>query len=143
APGQASPAPAATYLTVYQITADRGAKELHQLLGPDYQQILTGDRFSAYGGIAVGRRQVCWAHLRRDFQAMIDRGNQGSRAGQDLLLHSGILFDLWYKVRDGTRTRRWLVRQIDGWLRPEVRALLGRGACCGCARTEGTCRMIL
>src|SRR5947209_989275 len=66
-----------TYLTVYQITAKRGAKELHQLLGPDYQQVLTSDRFSAYGGIAVGRRQVCWAHLRRDFQAMIDRDSQG------------------------------------------------------------------
>ena len=28
---------------------------------------------AAYDHLPAGRRQVCWAHLRRDFQAMIDR----------------------------------------------------------------------
>jgi transposase len=132
-----------TYLTVYQITAKRGAKELEQLLGSDYHQVLTSDRLSTYGVVAVERRQVCWAHLRRDFQAMIDRENEGSPIGEELLFNADMLFDLWYKVRDGTRTRRWLRRHIDGWLRAEVRALLEEGACCGCAQTEGTCRTIL
>jgi transposase len=82
-------------------------------------------------------------HLRRDFQAMIDRGGSGSPIGEELLLHADILFALWYKVRDGTRTRKWLERQVEEWLRCEVRLLLQRGAACGCAKTAGTCAEIL
>jgi transposase len=132
-----------TYLTVYQITAKRGAKELLALLGADYQQVLTSDRFKAYEGVPLSRRQACWAHLRRDFQAMIDRANEGSSLGEELLFHSEVLFELWYKVRDGTRTRAWLRRQVEGWLRAEVRLLLERGAACACVKTAGTCREIL
>jgi hypothetical protein len=32
----------------------------------------------------VGRLQWCWAHLKRDFQAMIDRGNPRSKWLGDL-----------------------------------------------------------
>jgi transposase len=131
------------YLTVYQVTATRGAKELAALLGADYLCVLTSDRFKAYEGVPLGRRQVCWAHLRRDFQAMIDRANEGAAVGEDLLFHADILFGLWYRVRDGTRQRAWLRRQVDGWLRGEVRLLLERGAGCACPRTAGTCREIL
>jgi transposase len=82
-------------------------------------------------------------HLRRDFQAMIDRGGDGAQIGEDLLLHADILFNLWYKVRDGTRTRTWLGRQVEEWLRPEIRLLLQRGTAYGCAKTAGTCVEIL
>jgi transposase len=54
-----------------------------------------------------------------------------------------MLFGLWYKVRDGTRRRRWLRKQIEEWLRAEVQDLLGRGAACGCAKTAGGCAEIL
>jgi transposase len=74
---------------------------------------------------------------------MIDRGSSGTGIGEDLLLHADILFGLWYKVRDGTRSRQWLVRQVEEWVRPEVRLLLQRGVACGCAKTAGTCREIL
>jgi transposase len=131
------------YLTVYQITAKRGAKELTALLGADYQQVLTSDRFKAYEGVPLSRRQACWAHLRRDFQAMIDRANEGSALGEELLFHADLLFELWYKVRDGTRTRAWLRRHVEGWLRAEVRLLLECGAACACDKTAGTCREIL
>jgi transposase len=79
--------------------------------------------------------------MRRDFQAIIDR--QGAGVGEELLLHADVLFDLWYKIRDGTRTRPWLQREVEAWLRPEVRLLLQRGTACGCAKTAGTCADIL
>jgi transposase len=131
------------YLTVYHLVASRGADVVTALLGADYAHVLTSDRFKAYNGIPLRQRQACWAHLRRDFQAMIDRGEAGTRIGEDLLLHADILLGLWYKVRDGTRTRKWLVRQIEEWVRPEVRRLLQRGTACGCAKTAGTCTEIL
>lgn len=131
------------YLTVYHLVASRGADVVAALLGADYAHVLTSDRFKAYNGVPLNQRQACWAHLRRDFQAMIDRGGAGAPIGEDLLLHADILFGLWYKVRDGTRTRKWLKCQIEEWVRPEVRLLLQRGAACGCAKTAGTCAEIL
>ncbi len=131
------------YLTVYHVVASRGADVVTELLGTDYKHVLTSDRFKAYNGVPLNQRQACWAHLRRDFQAMIDRGGTGAQIGEDLLLHADILFGLWYKVRDGTRTRKWLKCQIEEWVRPEVRLLLQRGAACGCAKTAGTCTEIL
>jgi transposase len=121
----------------------RGAAGLKALLGEAIGGLIGSDRWSAYHLIPVERRQLCWAHLRRDFQAMVDRGGAGAKVGEELLCRAGVLFGLWYKVRDGTRRRRWLIRRIDGWLRAEVRALLEQGAACGCAKTAGTCAEVL
>ena len=58
------------------------------------------DRYSAYTW--VKKKQWCWAHLRRDFQAMIDRDDGGSAVGrQDLLRRSNQLFWGWHRVADG------------------------------------------
>lgn len=128
---------------LFVIHLRRGAAGLKALLGEAVHGLIGSDRWSAYQAIPVERRQLCWAHLRRDFQAMIDRGGVAKAIGEDLLFHSDMLFSMWYKVRDGTRRRRWLERQIDGWLRAEVQGLLERGAGCGCAKTAGVCAEIL
>jgi transposase len=105
--------------------------------------VLTTDRYAAYDHLPADGRQVCWAHLRRDFQAMIDRRNAGSALGQELLIHADILLGQWKRVRDGTLTRRGFRQSYLGWVRAEVRALLGRGAGCGCAVTAVVCRELL
>jgi transposase len=104
--------------------------------------VVTSDRFSAYKWLALRRRQLCWAHLRRDFQAMIDRHNAGSALGEELLLFSDDLFHWWYRVRDGTLLRSSLRTYIAGQ-RAWLRSLLKRGAVCGCAKTAGVCRELL
>src|SRR3954451_12210510 len=96
-----------------------------------------------WAGGPAGRRQLGWAHLRRDFQAMIDRGGAAAQVGEDLLFASDLLFGLWQRVRDGTRGRRWLGRQVEGWLRADVRCLREQGAVCGCAKTAGVCAEVL
>jgi transposase len=131
------------YLAVYQIVATRSAEQAKRLLGEHYAGILGSDCFCASTWVPCQRRQVCWAHLRRDFQAMIDREDAGSEVGQDLLSYSDVLFEYWYKMRDGTRTRAWLARPIEEESRPEVRAALQAGAECGCAKTAGVCAAIL
>ena len=85
--------------------------------------MICSDRWSAYQAVPLAQRQICWAHLKRDFQAMVDRGGAGAAVGEELLFHTDVLFTLWYKVRDGTRGRRWLRRQLE-WLRPEVQAFV-------------------
>ena len=124
------------------VQVGRGATALRGLLGKVIQGVVCSDRWSAYQVIPLSQRQICWAHLKRDFQAMVDRGGAGAAIGEELLFHTAMLFELWYEVRDGTRRRRWLQRQLQ-WLRPEVRTLLRSGAACACMETAGTCAKIL
>jgi transposase len=126
----------------FLVQVGRGAKALRGLLGAAIRGVVCSDRWSAYQAVPLAQRQICWAHLKRDFQAMVDRGGTGAAIGEELLFLTDMLFGLWYQVRDGTRRRRWLRRQL-GWLRPEVQGVLERGAACACAATAGTCAKIL
>ena len=129
-------------LTVFLIRRHRDRTSSDDLVGPA-PGVLTTDRFPVDTHLGGKRRQVCWAHLRRDFRAMIDRTNDGSAVGEALPAHADILFAHWPKVRDGTRTRRWFRRTYAVWLRREVRLLLERGAGCSCAKTARVCRDLL
>ena len=81
-------------------------------------------------------------HLRRDFQALIDRDDAGAAVGRDLLLNADVMFENWKRVRDGTLTRDGF-RRTYGWLRDEVRAALVRGTTCDAPKTAGVCRDLL
>lgn len=60
-------------LAVIQINPSRGQQAAKQLLGEDPAGIVCTDRFGGYNHIPDERRQVCWAHLKRDFQAVSER----------------------------------------------------------------------
>jgi transposase len=131
-----------TLVTAFVIRPKRDRAAFDALVGPD-PPVLTTDRFSVYAHLRGDRRQVCWAHLRRDFQAMIDRKNAGSAIGTDLLLHADILLEHWSRVRDGPLTRRGFRQSYLGWLRTEIEHLFQRGSASPCAKTAATCREIL
>jgi transposase len=129
-------------VTAFTIRLSRGRAVLADLIGGP-PGVLTTDRFPAYDHLSPGARQVCWAHLRRDFQAMIDRRNAGTAVGEDLLTYADIALGHWKRVRDGTLTRGGFRRRYLSWLRPAVRDLLEVGAGCGCAATAATCQNLL
>jgi transposase len=129
-------------VTVFLIRRSRARAVLAELI-PGTPGVLTTDRYSAYAHLAPDARQVCWAHLRRDFQAMIDRGNAGRPVGEELLVHADILLKQWKRVRDGTLTRGGFRCHYLGWIRAEVRSLLTRGSGCHCAQAAGVCRELL
>lgn len=124
---------------MFLVRLSRARAVLSDLI-PGNAGVMTTDRYPAYDHLPPDQRQVCWAHLRRDFQAMIDRRNDGSAAGEGLLLRADILLGQWKRVRDGTLTRRGFRQTHLGWIREEVRTLLDQGAGCGCAATAGVCR---
>jgi transposase len=126
--------------TVFTIARSRGADVAKAMLGTAARKVVISDRLKSYNWIK--RRQPCWAHLRRDFQAMIDRGGEAAEVGRRLLDHSDALFRWWHRVRDGTLARSSF-RLYASWLRDCFRDDLHRGAACGCARTAATCRELL
>ena len=130
------------WVSVFSIRASRSAKVLREVVGESYRAVLTSDRAKAYNGQAVHRHQLCWAHLRRDFQAMIDRGGAGARVGEQLLEYAEVLFGWWYWVRDGTWARSTFQGYVS-WLRGVFREELEAGARCACPKTAATCRGLL
>ena len=128
--------------TVFTIAARRTAAVAQALLGSKPNQVVTSDRHSSLEWIDPEWRQICWSHLLRDFQAMIDRGGPGEATGRSLLRLGKRMFRWWHRVRDGTIDRRRF-QTIAARLRREVRAALEAGRSCGCVQTAATCFEIL
>ena len=119
--------------TVFTIAAKRSGAVVKALLGSKPNQVVTSDRHSSFEWIDPAWRQICWSHLERDFQAMIDRGGRGEATGRILLRLAKRMFRWWHRVRDGT-IDRVRFKTIAARLRREVKAALENGQSCGCAR---------
>lgn len=128
--------------TVFAIAANRSGEVARGLLGDQLDRTVGSDRFSAYNWIAAADRQLCWSHLRRDFQAMIDRGGVGAKFGGRLLGLSNRLFRLHRKARDGLLGEAPYQKAIGG-LERLVHATLVDGAGCASKRAAGTCSELL
>jgi hypothetical protein len=116
------------------IATSRGGKVARHLLGVDFAGFLTTDRWSAYEWVDAGLRQLCWAHLTRDFQGFIDRGGRGGRIGRELMRERNRFFTWYHRVRDGTLAREHFEERMRGVER-RVGQLLREAA----VRAEKTC----
>jgi len=128
----------ATTFTVFAIRTSRAATILGDLLTEQFSGVVNCDRAKMYW--CLGRLQWCWAHMKRDFQALIDdQDQQVKRLGRDLMRPTKAMFRHWARYRDGTITRRGFERLMKP-IRREVEALLLRGLFSGNARLMGMCQ---
>ena len=72
-------------LAVFSLYPSRARYVIRDIIGVDCQAAITSDRYSAYAFIEPARRQVCWAHLLRDFNRIAQRQGQAGRIGHRLL----------------------------------------------------------
>lgn len=131
-----------THVAYFLIHARRSTAGLQALLGEAIRGVVGSDRWSAYNPLDVYQRQLCWAHLLRDFLALVERGGTSQEVGEALLCLAEDVFHWWYRVRDGTLQRTTLRSYVDAQ-RPWLRQLLQRGSRCGCAPTAAFCRNLL
>jgi transposase len=129
-------------VTVFVVRLSRGGHVARELLGEEFSGILVTDRYSAYNWYPVRWRQLCWAHLQRDFEAMRGRGGRSEEIGDALLAQAHQMFTWWHRVREGT-LQRSTFRSYMSPIRREVERLLEAGSTCDVPKTEGTCRDIL
>jgi transposase len=94
----------------FQIAADRHEDRAKQLLG-DTKAIVTSDRWWAYTHLPLHRRQICWAHLRRDFTAHAEAFGAEREFGEIGLELCESVFWAW-EVFAHTRDRRELKRRV-------------------------------
>jgi transposase len=95
-------------LTVFVIDRTRGSAALAALLGEEFAGIVGSDRWSAYSRFPAERRSLCYAHLKRDFQALVDRGGEAESTGRWGLAELERLFALWHRIRAGKFNRKAL-----------------------------------
>ena len=133
---------ATTLVTVFLIRPSRGGKVAWEMLGQAFAGFVVSDRWSAYNWLLTLWRQLCWAHLLRDFQAFVDRGDESQCLGRAILTQADLMFEWWHKVRDGTMSRVTFQEKMQA-VEHQVGQLLRQGTACDHSKTAGTCRDIL
>jgi transposase len=124
--------------TLFALRTTRAATILQELLTEAFDGVVNCDRAKMYW--SIGRPQWCWAHLKRDFQALIDHpDHQVKRLGRDLMRPTKEMFRLWARCRDGTITRVGMLRLMRP-IREEVNRLLLRGVFSGNSKLKGMCQ---
>jgi transposase len=129
-------------VAVFLIHARRGLEALQALLGASIAGWVGSDRWSAYAALPAWQRQICWAHLRRDFQKLIDRGGAAKRLGQKLQRITARVFEEWHLFRGGTIRRGELALRLD----PDIGVLhrvLQSGCRCADSKAAQFCANLL
>jgi transposase len=116
---------AVTPLVVFfQVMLSRSTAAAKSLLGESFGGMLNSDRYNAYNWLDVAQRQLCWAHLKREFTKISERSGVSRQLGRDLLAQQKKLFRLWHRVRDGTLDRSEFPSLVSP-IQARVRSLLG------------------
>lgn len=128
--------------TVFTVASSRGGAVIKGLLGETFGGVLGSDRWSAYTWVDPTQRQVCWSHLQRDFQALVDWGGAARPIGEAALALIERLFDAWHQARDDPAARAQLHETVAP-IQTEFRALLAAGAASTTPKAGGLCRALL
>jgi transposase len=111
---------------VFRIAAGRHGFEARTLLGERFAGIVCSDRWRGYDYLDPARRQLCWAHLLRDFTAHSEGLAEQKQFGGDGLQLAHALFAAWDSYQqDGDRAR---LQAQTGPLQHKLRQLLEHAA---------------
>lgn len=129
-------------LTLLMMDKSRGQKAARKLLGENFAGILTTDRYCAYNIVDSLQRQLCWAHITRDFIKIAQRDSDAGKTGDELLFHQNKIFYYWNKYKSGVINFIQLGKAIE-IIKKSLKPCLSNAISCSHKRTSGTCKNIL
>ena len=132
---------AAACATVFKILTEATANTLRPLFGKRIGTLVS-DRASALYFWAMETRQICWAHLLRQFVSFSERDGPTGEHGQRLLDYTGLIFEYWHAFKAGHLSRTSLVERIRP-VRRDFEAALQKAAALGIKGLSGSCLDIL
>jgi transposase len=126
----------------FKIHARRSQEALRALLGTTIQGVVTSDRWGVYGIVELLRRQVCWAHLKRDFQKWLEWGGETASIGQAGLEAVKKVFALWRDYKEGVLDRPGLAAAL-GPVSMDLQGALQAGLSCSVKKAARFCGNVL
>ena len=127
--------------TCFYVATSRNGPALRHLIGTAYGGIVGSDRHRPSLALPPERHQLCWSHLVRNFQAVVDRGGRPAVWGSDFLALSRLVFRLWQLFREGTVDRAMLQAAMEP-IQQAMHRLLVQGAR-RCDAPDGMCQELL
>jgi transposase len=123
----------------FMVHANRSQKAARKLMG-GFAGKLVSDRYNAYNFYKL-IRQICWAHLKRDFKAVSEAKGSIGKLGLELYGLAKKILKMRKRVRDGTLQWRTFQNRMPS-LMARVEELLEQAAKDKSA-LSGKCRRIL
>jgi transposase len=96
---------------IFRIVEDRHRDRLIELLGDQFEGIVTSDRWWAYDLLDPEQRQACWSHLQRDFRFHGEGLAAQKEFGDAGLALTRRLFTVWHAFAEH-QDRRRLTREM-------------------------------
>jgi transposase len=128
------------HFTLFRIASSRSSQIAKDLLGENYGGVAGTDRCGSYTWLE--QRQLCWSHLVRDFQKILERGGDSQCVGWYLRLQAEYLLMRWARVRDGTLNYFTFLAEFPA-IQTQIRYWLTTGLTATSSRTAETCRRLL
>ena len=111
--------------TLFMVAAGRNQAALSALLG-EFRGLLGSDRLGTYDVLPLTRRQLCWAHLKRNIIWFSERDGAVKQWADKLLLQVSELFKHWHQFKDGQIERTELAQRMEP-VQQQVAELLLQG----------------
>lgn len=129
-------------VSVFLARSGRSAKEAKELLGEGFAGTLVTDRHGAYNWVDMARRQLCWAHLLRDFTKIAERSGDCGQIGWLLAEHTRRMFRYWHQLQSG-QLQQSQFEKVMALIAANIEQALQRGVDCGQSKTANTCKRLL
>jgi len=98
--------------TLFMVHPRRGAVALRQWFPDGFEGTIHSDRWSAYSYFDLVKRQLCWSHLGRDLQAIIDAKGVASELATRIRKGEKRMFRAWHEYLDGKTTWQGLQEAV-------------------------------
>lgn len=133
---------ATTKAVLFLIHPRRNFAALQHLMGR-LSGVLVSDRWCVYDDWDEDCRQLCWAHVKRNWDKQIERGGKAKTLGCQWLEHQKTVFELWHRFQsDKAMSRDALQLRLE----PTIEAmgeLLHAGIRSGDAKLSRFCESLL
>jgi transposase len=135
-------AAATATVAFFVIPARRNGAGLKALLGEAIAGVVCSDRWGTYNRLPPDRRQVCWAHLIRDFRECAGRGGEAEAIGRAGREAAEGLFAARWDFRQRKIDRAALRAALDP-IAGDLRSAPERGCGCADAKAATCCENLL
>ena len=125
---------------VFLIHPRRNLDALTHLLGK-LTGILVSDRWVVYDDWPEEERQLCWAHVKRNWEKRIEGGGEAKELGERWLAGQKKVFELWHRFKDKKCTREAMQTEMTVAVESLGEVLL-EGSCSRDASLSAYCQRL-